>query len=144
MTNHLSSEASLRIGIASQDFRPGHIRPIRKRRDEVAALAHVELVLLARWAFPAFPFRGPRRFCLEPKPACLRQQGRVLGLNPVGDGDVDIGFVGPRLVLDRLDDGAILDDVVEPATRDLLLRMFCVPTSPARPAAGSPFVHTGR
>ena len=44
-----------------------------------------------------------------------------MGLGPVGDGDVDVGFAGPRLVVHGFEDGAGLDDVVEAADAGLVV-----------------------
>ena len=100
-----------------------HVSLVGERRIDAVALAEIQFVFLARRAGAAFAqlLGGGGGFDLEPELARLRQQRGILRLHPVGDGDVDVGFAGPRLVFHGFDDRAGLDDVVESADAGLVV-----------------------
>ena len=103
-------------------LRHTHIGLIRQCRVDVGTFAQIEVAVLGGGALAGLTAGcGEHSLGLEPEPTPGWQQGRGLRLDPVDDGDVDIGFAGPGQVLHRLEDGAILDDVVQAADAGLVV-----------------------
>ena len=87
------------------------------------SVAVVELVLFPGRSCSTFAnllaFR--RRVDLVPEAPSFRELLAVLGLHPIDDRDVDVGFAGPGLVVDGFDDRAAGGDVVEAADAGLVV-----------------------
>src|SRR6266566_6579556 len=123
MPDHLACETPLRFSIARKNFCFSNVRFGGKRRVDLVALSAIELILFGRWATatPAKLLRSRRRLNFEPELPRFRHERGVLRLYPVGNGDMDVGFARPWLVLHGFDDRAGLHDVIESADEGLVV-----------------------